>query len=121
MAWTLIATGEAELTLAKNGGVEWNAALQGMLGDPEWVDLLWEPAERWLGVRCNYVTDGWPVYSELDNGEFKVDSGDALDEAGVSVDENYSAVPVKTAEPVLGPDGALYNPEPVWYITVPEE
>ena len=119
MAWTLIATGEAELTLAKNGGVEWNAALQGMLGDPEWVDLLWEPDERWLGIRCNYVTEGFPVDGKPDKGEFKVDSGDMLDEAGVSVDEKYSAVPVRTAEPVVGTEGALYSAEPVWYITLP--
>ena len=120
MAWTLISTGDAELTLLANGSVEWNTALQAALGDPKWVDLLWEPDERWLGVRVNYITEGLPVYSELDNGEFKIDSGDILDEAGVSVDDNYSAVPVRTAAPLVGSEGALYSAEPVWYITLPE-
>lgn len=119
MAWALVSTGDAMMGLRANGSLEWNMALQAVLGDPKWVDVLWDSDERYLGLRCNYVTEGFPVHCQPDEGTFKVDSADILDDAGISVDSGYKAVVVRTDEPVLGSDGALYNPEPVWYITLP--
>ena len=120
MAWVLLEATTPELGLLANGSIEWNSVLQAKLGDPVWVRLLWDAEARQLGVRINYISEGFPVYSELDKGEYKIDSADVMEAAGISVEDNYSAEPVRTSEPVVGPDAALYNPEPVWYITLPE-
>ena len=119
MAWTVLDPSEPELKLKTNGVIEWNMAFQAQLADPKWVRVLWDSDTRRLGVRANYITEGFPVYSELDHGEFKIDSGDTLDAAGVSVDSNYADTPTRLSDPLVGSEGALYNPEPVWYITLP--
>ncbi len=120
MAWTKITAGEPELTFSDEGILEWNTALQVLLGSPEWVDLLWEPDDRKLGLRCNYISEGFPVYAELDQGEFQIDSAEALGKAGVSVEETFADTPVRMPAPLVGFEGALYSSEPVWYITIPE-
>jgi len=123
MAWAEVEPGTAELTIQDSGVIEWNMRLQSVMGDPGWVQLMWDSAERWLGVRPLNVSHGFPVGKEQQSGEFKIDSADALDAAGIVIADTLSGEPVKFYEteaeipvdPLFG-----YPYAPVYYLVVPE-
>ena len=117
MPWTEITAGTPELTFKTNGLLEWNTALQILLSDPSWVNLMWDPDERHLGVRGVCFMQGLPVYSEKDKGEYKIDSSDLPNEAGISVNETLSAEPTKATEPIRTGEFAYF---PIYHITLPE-
>jgi len=117
MGWTEITTGTPQLTLTNTGLLEWNTALQIKLGNPAWVNLMWDPVERRLGLRGVYAMDGLPVCAEPDKSEYKIDSSGPLTAAGVSVDQTVSAEPDQYPGDHIE-DWAISNT--IFYITLPE-
>ena len=118
MAWTTITAGQPELVFRDDGVLEWNTAMHILLSTPEWVDLMWEPTLRQLGVRCNFIAMGFPVYAEPENGEFRIDSAVALAAAGIGVASTISGVP----ESWQGGEHGLEDwsgLERVYYLTLP--
>lgn len=116
MGWTEITAGAPELTLNTNGLLEWNTALQIQLGNPTWVNLMWDPDERRLGLRGVYAQQGLPVYAEPDKSEYKIDSPDLLTAAGITVDQTVSAAPDQYPGDHIE-DSAISNT--IFYITLP--
>jgi hypothetical protein len=61
MPWLDVSLPTWELELA-DGVVKWNTALQLAMGDPAWVDLLWDAEARTIGIRAvNAPLGGVPV------------------------------------------------------------
>jgi hypothetical protein len=123
MAWAEVEPGAAELTIKDTGVVEWNTRLQSVMGDPGWIQLMWDSAERWLGVRPLNVPHGFAVNKDEEEGEFKLDTADALAAAGISITSTISGEPTKfydseaevPVDPLFG-----YPYAPIYYLTVPE-
>lgn len=109
----------AELSLRADGVIEWNTALQLAMGDPTWVDLMWDSANRYLGIRAVNSATGIPVSKEPQSGEYRVDSNDILTSAGISVDDTASAEPETWYQTELN-TGAWFGYNPIHYITLPE-
>lgn len=119
MAWTQLLPDEPQLRLTVNGVLMWNPALQSRLTAPlPWVDLMWDPDTRRLGIRLNNHQDGWPVHQDIENGLYKIFPATALAAAGISVPEAVQDTPTRYHG---GTDGhpAWYDKEPVYYITLP--
>ena len=94
MAWAELEPGVAQLTIKDTGVVEWNTSLQITMGDPKWVQLLWDSSERWLGVRgWRNSAHGFIVNVDEDAGEFKIDSEAVLDGAGAREVVDCDGVP----------------------------
>ena len=93
MPWEEQNTGTPELILRVDGILEWNTALQRALGDPHWVDLMWDVANQRLGIRNISAATGLPVSAEPQRGEYTIDSAANLTAAGISVAENLAAEP----------------------------
>ena len=116
MAWQELVPPSAELSLKTSGVVEWNTALQVLLGNPKWVGLVWDSSSRWLGIHRRDQDAGFPVYCEPESGEFRIDSADALNAVGVSVASNHAASPTEWTN-----DGS-YRPHgrpSVFFVTIP--
>lgn len=121
MSWVEIALPSTELAFRANGKIAWNSALQLMMGDPAWVDLMWDAAERTLGIRAVNSPTGFPVSPEPEGSEYMIDSADALDAAGISVDENVSGAPESWQETKAGTGwNEWFGYNPIHYITIPE-
>ena len=126
MAWAELEPSAAELTIRDTGVVEWNTSLQIVMGDPKWVQLMWDSARRWLGVR-GWVNSphGFIVNVDEDAGEFKIDSEAVLSGAGITIAETQSGEPETWLDPEPEP-GILADPQfgypyqPIYYLTLPE-
>lgn len=121
MAWQELTLGAQELALNANGAMEWNAALQLAMGDPAWVDIMWDEGERKLGLRPVNAPAGLPISKEPKTGEYTIDSASILATEGISVAENYAAEPETWAQTDAGTgweEGFGLNP--IYYITLPE-
>jgi hypothetical protein len=122
MPWVELFPATAELTL-KNGVLSWNTALHISMGDPPWVELLHDAANGWVGIRSANSATGLPVIDEPEAGEFKIDSYDLLDAAGVPVAITVSASPPNTSQAVVptSPDQspAYSARHPVYYVELP--
>lgn len=127
MAWVELEPSAAELTIRDTGVVEWNTGLQIAMYDPKWVQLMWDSAERWLGVRgwVNSAT-GFIVNVDEEMGEFKIDSAAVLSAAGVTIAQTQSGPPEKWVDAEIGTPGVPvelpfgYPYQPIYYLTVPE-
>jgi hypothetical protein len=121
MPWVELDTGVPELILRTDGVLEWNTALQRALGDPQWVDLMWDATERWLGVRGVSAATGLSVSAEPRTGEYRIDSAAALAAVGVSVAENLAAEPDSWVQDEAGAGWAeWFGYNPIYYIVIPE-
>lgn len=124
MAWTELTPATAELSLKTTGVIEWNTRLQLAMGDPDWVNLMWDAGNRELGIRAVNSPTGQPVAKEPETGEFRIDSAEILNRAGISVAENVSAEPETwynpTAPPTIDPEASGFGYNAIYYITLPE-
>jgi hypothetical protein len=119
MPWTPITPPEATLSLKASGKIEWNSSLQHLLSNPEWVFLVWDASQRWLGIRGhNRSGGGFPVTRDEAKSLFSIDSGEALTNAGVPLSAHSESPPTKWATDLLDP---LFNDwYQVYHITLPE-
>jgi hypothetical protein len=121
MAWVDLPLGNKELSINTNGTIEWNAALQLAMGDPAWVDVMWDAIERTLGIRAVNAPLGVPVYKEPKSGEYSIDSADILTAAGITVAETLNGEPDSWVETDAGGGWAeWFGFNPIYYLTVPE-
>jgi hypothetical protein len=123
MAWAELETAARELTIKDTGVVEWNTSLQITMGDPKWIQLMWDSSERWLGVRGVNSPHGFIVNVDEEAGEFKIDSADALSGAGISIAQTQSGEPEKWVDLDTGiPTDPLfgYPYQPIYYLSIPE-
>jgi hypothetical protein len=121
MPWTELDLGTAELALKDDGSMEWNAALQQKMGDPAWVEIMWDATQRWLGIRAVNAATGVPIEKEPKTGEYSIDSAAILTAAAISVDETVSDEPQKYLRTVAeGITDPLFGTNAIYYITVPE-
>jgi len=119
MAWAEISTAPPLLTLGSNGQVSWNNALQILLGDPKWVDLMWDNNTSRLGIRQSNVPDGLPVIAEPEGLEWKIASTNALTAAGISVPNNVEATPEQWVQSNAEAGWAEWFGYPtIYYITI---
>ena len=94
MAWAAVNPPDPELTLKANGDVTWNSALQKMLSDPEWVDLMWDADASMLGVGGHDAScGGFPVSRDEATGTYTIDSSAALSDLGVSANPAHTEAP----------------------------
>lgn len=114
MPWSELTTGTPQLTLKATGKVEWNIALQILLGNPSWVQLMWDTDTNRLGIRGIYAQMGWPVEVLPEESVYKIHCADALDAAGVPVDDDVSGEPMKWT----GVDDWIPD-QPTYYINLP--
>ena len=117
MSWIELSPPAASLSLRADGIIEWNTAFQVLLGNPEWVRLVWDGTERRLGVYHMARDAGFAVYAEPESGEYRIDSTSALDAAGVSTVGNYSETPAQ----LWVYDGSYLSHErpSIYYLTLP--
>lgn len=109
----------ANLALKADGTLEWNTALQLIMGDPVWVDLMWDEATRQLGIRAVNSPTGIPVYKEPETGEYRVDSAEILAAANITVATTTEAEPEMWYQQNLH-EGQWFGYNPIYYITIPE-
>jgi hypothetical protein len=120
MSWVELTTPAAELELKSNGEITWNTRLQILLGDPEWVDVMWDSANRHLGIRSNNSPNGLPIVAEPESNEFKLDSAAVLTAANISVANNVSAEPDQWIQSNAADGWAdWFSYPPIFYITLP--
>ena len=123
MAWVELTLPTASLSVDTDGVIQWNSGLQLLMGDPVWVDLMWDAAENRMGVRAVNSPTGIPVVKEPEGSEYKLDSEDLVADAGITVDENVEAEP-DTWQQVEAGGGATpatwFGYDTIYYITLPE-
>ena len=121
MTWVEIDLPAPELTAKDDGVVEWNSALQLLMGDPNWVDLMYNAADNTLGVRGVNSATGFPVVAEPEGSEYKIDSAAAIDAAGITISETTTAEPEKWHQTQAGGPGEIgwFGYNPIYYITLP--
>jgi len=120
MPWVEIPTAPAQLALNNRGQLSWNTTLQVLLGDPKWVDLMWESNTRCLGIRKNNAPGGLLVSAQ--GNEFKINSAAALTAAGISVAETVQATPQEWIQVTANTGWAeWFGYPPIFYITLPTE
>ncbi len=121
MPWVELNQTTPKLTLHTTGKLTWNTALQLRLGDPKWVDLMWNAETRQLGIRNVRSVTGLPVAAEPEQSDYKIDSSDILTEAGISVEENLVAEPETWQQTNAGTGwDEWFGYNPIYHITVPE-
>ena len=120
MAWAELFPDALGLQL-KNGVVKWNTALQMHMGDPPWVELMYDSANGWLGIRSANLPTGLPVIKDLAVGEYKIDSEALLDDAGVPIDITVNALPPDSWRQATGGVGEElhFNKPAIYYLTLP--
>jgi hypothetical protein len=119
MPWLDVSLPTWELELA-DGVVKWNTALQLAMGDPAWVDLLWDAEARTIGIRAVNAPLGIPVVKEPSGSEYKLDSSESLEAVGVPVDVTVRGEP-SVFKPTVFPSGWLPGDrETIYYLAVPE-
>ena len=122
MTWHELFPATRELTL-KDGVIKWNTALHIAMGDPPWVELMHDPDNGWVGIRSANSPTGLPVIDEPEGGEFKLDSKDLLDAAGIATDITVSASPPNQSQATIdtSPDhtAAYAARHPVYYVELP--
>ena len=120
MAWVELFPATLELEL-ENGVVKWNAALQIGMGDPPWVELMYDSANGWLGIRSANVATGMPVVREPESSEYRIDSEALLDDAGVPIDITVNALPPDSWRQATGGVGEElhFNKPATYYLTLP--
>jgi hypothetical protein len=119
MPFVELAAITANLAVKQDGTIEWNTALQLTMGDPVWVDLMWDASERRLGIRAVNSATGIPVYKEAEAGEYRVDSQEILEANGITVDEKIDGEPEKWYQ-ITQAEGDWFGYNPIYYITLPE-
>ena len=120
MAWAELFPDALGLEL-KDGVLTWNTALQIGMGDPPWVELMYDSANGWLGIRSANLATGLPVVKEPESSEYKLDSEDLLDDAGVPTDITVSASPPDSWRQATGGVGEElhFNKPAIYYLTLP--
>ena len=121
MSWTELPLGPLELGLRADGVIEWNAALQLAMGDPTWVDVMWDATANTLGIRAVNAATGIPIYKEPDKGEYTLFTTAILATAGISVATNYTAEPSTWTETAVpgGQSPTWTGYQPIYYVTLP--
>ena len=121
MTWIDLPLGTQELALNADGSMEWNAALQLAMGDPAWVDVMWDATQRTLGIRAVNSATGIPVYKEPKAGEYSIATAAILNTAGISVDAPYAAEPDRWIQSSAGGGGLepWFGFNAIYYITLP--
>jgi hypothetical protein len=101
--------------------IKWNTALQLQMGDPAWVDLMWDASAKTLGIRAINSATGIPIVKEPEGSEYYLDSYDALDAAGVPVDITVGGAPDSWIQSTsLGPGTSVwFGYLTIYYITLP--
>lgn len=121
MPWEELPLGAQDLGLTANGKIGWNSALQLAMGDPAWVDVMWDAAERTLGIRAVNSPTGIPITKNPSTSTYTIDTPDILTAASISVEETYSAEPESWVETDAGGGWAEWFAfNPIYYITLPE-
>ena len=64
MAWQELDLGAKELVVEGQRHYGWNAPCSLAMGDPAWVDIMWDASERYLGIRAVNAATGVPVDKE---------------------------------------------------------
>jgi hypothetical protein len=121
MSWEDLPLGANNLEIKADGEIKWNAALQLAMGDPAWVDVMWDASARTLGIRAVNAPLGVPVYKETQTGEYSVNSAAILAAAGVTIGDDLAGEPESWVETNSG--GGLaqwFGFNPIYYLTVPE-
>lgn len=92
MPWTTIParrhTAQPTLTLQRSGRLAWNQPLQEALGDPDEVELLYDPELRRLAVRPDPRDAGYRVY-RTSQGSYCIACETALKRLGLVGESAY--------------------------------
>lgn len=119
MSWVEIQLPAIELNI-QNGVVKWNSALQLMMSDPKWVELMWDAVANTLGIRATYAATGIPVVEEPEGSEYKIDSQAALSAAGITTGSASGSPSSWRQETASGSgDPKWFNYNPIYYLTLP--
>lgn len=104
------------ISIQKNGRIAWNLGTQDVLGNPTFVELLYDDAHKILGVRAvqEESTESFPVYKSAKQNTWGIHAKGALDTVGVTVDKSFhtlattdrDVVSISVAEIVGEPPGA---------------
>jgi hypothetical protein len=79
------------ISIQKNGRIAWNQGTQNVLGNPTFVELLYDDVHRMLGVRAvsEENTESFPVYKSPKQNTWGIHAKGALDTVGVMVDKSF--------------------------------
>lgn len=109
------------MTVKANGSLEWNTALQLTMGDPTWIDIMWDSEDRLLGIRAVNSPTGFPVEKEPKSGEYTVPSRPVLSAYDITIPEKVSGPPeVWTQDQGAGYGPLWFGHNIIYYLTVPE-
>ena len=119
MAWTQLSGADPLMAVFTDGIIQWNAAANGMLGNPIAVEMFHDPDENRLGFRgVNWAA---PLRVRFDGGDliYSIAAADHLAAAGLSFERPWRATPQPPDElPPPDPEDPDYR-NIVW-IEIPE-
>ena len=123
MPWVEVTSGTPELTFTDDGVLKWNTALQLLMGDPKWVDIMryLTGTKSQIGIRAVNSPTGLPVIAEPEGSEYKLDSPAILAAAGISVAVTVTGEPdswQQTTAPGTG-SSQWFGYQPIYYLTLP--
>lgn len=96
MGWIVLASGtskrsnEPAISLMKNYRISWNRATQQVLGEPEFVDLLIDPATKRMGLRRTAKSEvSFPVRKSASQDSWGISAEGPLKAAGILVASSH--------------------------------
>lgn len=76
--------------IQKNGRIAWNEGTQKALGEPEWVELLYDEKEKKLGLRkVEQSEEAFPVRKAGRQRTWGISALGALKSIGIEIDAAY--------------------------------
>lgn len=118
MAWVNLSLPALQLNVRSDGWLEWNAALQILMDDPGWVDVMWDAATRQLGIRESKHTYGIPVVREPEAPEYKANAVEVFDVAGITLTD-VTGIPEIAVEPADVGGSGWFGHGPIYYLILP--